>query len=319
MRDKTVAAADQAVMPRRKITWALLWEQRYLFLMAIPFLIWLVIFRYIPIAGWVTAFQNYKPAKGVAGSAWVGLQQFQILFQDPFFITVIRNTVVMGVLSVFGGFFFSVVLALLINEVRGTKIKRSVQTISYLPHFVSWVIVASLFSELLSLDGIVNELLMALGLLDEPVLYLSKGNMFWGIITMVDIWKETGWNSIIILAAITGIDPQLYESAVVDGAGRFKQMIHITLPGIKPVASTVLVMNIGWIISMGFERQYLMSNDMVRNYAYVIDMYALNYGIGMARYSLGTAIGVFKSVVSIVLLCSARMLVGKSGMDDTAL
>ena len=301
---------------KKRLTKAQLYDQRYLFAMSLPFLIWVIVFKYVPILGWVTAFQKYKPTRPFWDQPWVGLQQFRTLFQDPFFYTVLRNTLVMGVLAVFTGFFVSIILALLINETRSRIFKRTVQTISYLPHFVSWIIVASLFSKLLSLEGIVNEVLMKLGILQEPVLFLSKGSMFWGIITVADIWKEAGWNSIIILAAITGIDPQLYESATVDGASRFKQMIHITLPGIRPIATTVLIMNIGWIISMGFERQYLMGNDMVRNYSYVLDMYALNYGIGMTNYSLGTAIGVFKSLVSIVLLLCARLLLGRRTQSD---
>lgn len=296
---------------------ARLYDQRYLFLMSFPFLVWVVLFKYVPILGWVTAFQKYKPTRAFWDQPWVGFDQFRVLFQDPFFYTVLRNTIVMGVLAVFFGFISSISLALLINEVRSRKLKRTVQTISYLPHFVSWIIVASLFSKMLSLDGIVNEALMKLGLLSEPVLFLSKGNLFWGIITVADVWKEVGWNSIIILAAITGIDPQLYESAVVDGASRFKQTLHITLPGIRPIATTVLIMNIGWLISMGFERQYLMGNDMVRNYSYVLDMYALTYGIGLTNYSLGTAIGVFKSAVSIVLLLFARLLLGRATQSDT--
>lgn len=315
---KTAAAPSKSERAnRRRLTKSKLYDQRYLFLMSIPFLVWVVVFKYVPIAGWITAFQKYKPSRPFWDQPWVGFEQFRVLFQDPFFYTVLRNTIVMGILAVFFGFVASIILALLINEVRGRRFKRSVQTISYLPHFVSWIIVASLFSKMLSLDGVVNTLLVNLGLLHEPVLFLSKGNLFWGIITTADVWKEAGWNSIIILAAITGIDPQLYESAVVDGAGRFKQMLHITLPGIRPIATTVLIMNIGWLISMGFERQYLMGNDMVRNYSYVLDMYALNYGIGMTNYSLGTAIGVFKSAVSILLLVFARLLLGRSTQSDT--
>lgn len=292
-------------------------DQRYLLAMSLPFLIWALVFRYLPILGWVTAFQNYKPGRSFWEMEWVGLRQFKVLFQDPLFYTSLRNTLAMGLLSVFFSFVCSIALALLINELRCRKFKRVVQTVSYLPHFVSWIIVASLFSNLLGLSGIVNELLVKLGILEEPVLFLSKGKLFWGIITTADVWKETGWNSIIFLAAITGIDQQLYESAVVDGAGRWKQILHITLPGIRPVAMTVLIMNIGWIISMGFERQYLMGNDMVREYAYVIDMYALNYGIGMARYSLGTAVGIFKSVVSVILFLFAKLLLGRKSESDT--
>ncbi len=196
----------------------------------------------------------------------------------------------------------------MLNEVKNIRFKKFIQTSTYLPHFVSWVIVAGIFTNLLAGDGAVNELLSFLGITKEPVSFLALPKWFWGICTSAEIWKELGWNSIIFLAAITSIDPTLYEAAKVDGANRLQAIRHITLPGIINTILVILVLDIGWMISIGFEKQYLLGNSMVQDYAKVLDLYILDYGIKLGRYSFGTAIGIFKSAVSIILLFGANQL-----------
>lgn len=282
-------------------------RQRYLYFMSVPFVCWLVVFCYVPVWGWLMAFQKYKPGKPVLEQAWVGLEHFRTLFADPGFYLVLRNTLAMSVMGLVVGFTVPVVFALLLNELRGTAFKRTVQTVSYLPHFVSWVVVAGLVSKMLSIDGgPVNELLLWLGIIDEPVQFMAKGNWFWSIVTVSDMWKETGWNSIIFLAAMAGIDQEQYEAATVDGAGRLRRMWHITLPGIRPTFMVLLILSIGHLISIGFEKQFLLGNALVSDYSQVLDLYALDYGIGMSRYSFGTAIGIFNSVVGIFLVLTAN-------------
>jgi len=191
--------------------------------------------------------------------------------------------------------------------------KRIVQTVSYLPHFVSWVVVANIVGQILSVTGILNEGLMALHLIKEPINFMSQPNLFWGIVTGADLWKETGWNAIIYLAAITGIDVQLYEAAKVDGANRWQQIKSITLPSIRGTIIILLIMSIGNLINIGFEKQMLLGNNTVSAKSLVLDKYALDYGIGMVRYSYGTAIGMFKSVVGIILIYFANAMAKKSG------
>lgn len=289
------------------------YKQRYLMLMVLPFVIWIIVFKYAPLWGWTMAFQDYKPKPGMGmfDFPFVGLKHFKALFDDPMFYQVMRNTLGMSFLQLVFGFPLPIIFAILLNELKNVRFKKFVQTVSYLPHFVSWVIVAGLFTTLLSADGIINDILVGIGLLDKPLSFLSVPQYFWGIITTAELWKEMGWYSIIFLAAITGIDPSLYEAARVDGANRWQQIRHITLPGISQTMVVILVLNIGWLISIGFEKQYLLGNSQVQDYAKVLDLYVLDYGIKLGRYSFGTAIGIFKSVVSIILLFSANRLAKK--------
>ena len=285
----------------------LMLRQRYLYFMSIPFVIWVFVFSYLPLWGWTMAFQNFKPGKSFSHQKWVGLKNFEQLFQDERFYLVLRNTLAMSLMGLIVGFTIPILFAVLLNEVRGRYFKRTVQTISYLPHFVSWVVVAGIVSKMLSTDGgAINNLLVWLHITNEPIQFLAKGNWFWSIVTASDLWKELGWNAIIYLAAIAGIDPELYEASRVDGANRLRQMWHITLPGIRTTISVLLIISIGHLIGIGFEKQFLLGNNLVRDYSEVLDLYALNYGLGMARFSFGTAIGIFNSVVSIILLFLAN-------------
>lgn len=298
--------ASQAPKKKRGL-WDAIVKQKYLYLMSMPFVIWVVVFNYLPLWGWTMAFQNYKPARSFGEQKWVGFDQFVELFSDERFYLVLRNTLAMSLMGLVVGFVIPVIFALLLNELRGMMYKKVIQTVSYLPHFVSWVVVAGIITKLLSTEGgAVNQLLMLLHIIDEPIQFMAKGNLFWYIVTASDVWKETGWNTIIYLAAITGIDLELYEASRVDGANRFKQMWHITIPGIRSTISVLLIMSIGHLISNGFEKQFLLGNSLTTDYAEVLDLYALNYGLNMGRFSYGTAIGMFNSVVSVILLFTAN-------------
>lgn len=292
----------------RQITWQKIKKQKCLISMSLPFVIWLIVFKYLPLVGWTMAFQDFKPQNGFLDQTWVGLKHFIALFKEDMFYQSLQNTLAMSIMGLVFGTIASITFALLLNEVRSSKFKRTAQTISYLPHFISWVVAASLITNMLSTSGIVNEVLMKLNLIQNPIQFMSSPNMFWGIVTGSDIWKEMGWNAIIYLAAMTAIDPELYNAAKVDGAGRFKQMMNITLPSIKGTVLVLLIMSIGNLINIGFEKQMLLGNPIVASKSLVLDKYALDYGIGMFRYSFGTAIGIFKSVVGIILIVGANKL-----------
>ncbi len=305
-------AKTEARAGKRKHFFQIAWQNRYLYAMSLPFVAWVFVFSYLPLWGWTMAFQKFRPGRGFFEQEWVGFQHFQTLFQDDMFYLVMRNTLAMSLLGLLTAFVVPILFAVLLNEVRHTFFKRFVQTVSYLPHFVSWVVVAGIVTKMLSTDnGAVNDLLMWLGVISEPVQFMAKGEWFWGIVTASDMWKETGWNAIIYLAAIAGISPELYEAAKVDGASRIRQIWHITLPGIRSTIIILLIMHIGHLISIGFEKQFLLGNNLVSDYSNVLDLYALNYGLGMGRFSFGTAINIFNSVVSLMLLFLANGLFKK--------
>lgn len=307
MKPLTESTPEAGATLKRNRFWFKAFQQRYLYMMSLPFVVWIFIFSYVPVWGWLTAFQNYKPKNSLLDQKWVGFENFIELFQDERFYIVLRNTLAMSTMGLIVGFTVPVIFALLLNEMKGQFFKRSVQTISYLPHFVSWVVVAGLVYKMLSTDGgAVNQLLMWLNIIDQPIQFMAKGNLFWGIVTASDLWKEMGWNSIIFLAAMAGIDPELYEASTVDGAGRFRKMWHITLPGIRTTFMVLFILSIGHLISIGFEKQFLLGNPLVSDFSEVFDLYALKYGIQMSRYSYGTAIGIFNSVVSILLVFIAN-------------
>jgi putative aldouronate transport system permease protein len=298
---------SSALTPRKKPFKARLYEQRYLLLLSVPFVIWLIIFQYIPIWGWTVAFQNYRLGRTFFEQDWVGLRFFVEAFMDPRFWNAFRNTLAMSVLNIAVGFTLPIFLALLLNEMKNLPFKRTVQTISYLPHFVSWVVVASMVIQVLSTeDGIVNIVLQRVGLIEQPIQFMAIPEIFWFIVTGASAWKETGWGAIIYLAAIAGVDQELYDAATVDGCGRWRKMWYVTLPGISSTIVVLFIMAIGNLTRIGFERQLLLGNALVVDYAEVIDLYILKYGIGLGRYSFGTAIGMFNSIVAVILLVTAN-------------
>jgi len=287
-------------------------RQRYLYFMSLPFIAWIFVFSYMPLWGWTMAFQKFKPGRSFFEQEWVGLMYFKELFSEPMFYQVLRNTLAMSTMGIVAGFVLPIAFALLLNEVRQQVFKRFVQTISYLPHFVSWVVAAGIITKMLSTEnGVVNDVLMSLHLINEPIQFLGQGKFFWGIVTLSDVWKETGWNAIIYLAAISGIGPELYEAAKVDGASRIRQIWHITIPGIRTTMIILIIISIGHLVSIGFEKQFLLGNNLVRDYSQTLDLYALNYGLGTARYSFGTTINIFNSLISVFLLLFANGLFKK--------
>ena len=285
-------------------------SQWQLMIMSVPMLLYVLLFNYAPLWGWLTAFQDYQPKKGLMGSKWVGLENFEFLFGREDFLLSIRNTLAMSLINLVFGTVSAVLLAVLLNEVRNRGFKRTVQTVTYLPHFLSMVIVVGMAQNIFASNGSVNDLLLSLGLVKEPVFFLGKGEYFWWLVGIINVWKEVGWNTIIYIAAMTSIDPSLYEAAAIDGAGRFKRILHVTLPGIKSTFMVLLIMNIGHLMEAGFEIQYLMRNGMVMKFSDTIDVFALVYSFGTSRphYAWGTAAGMFKSVVGIILLFGANKI-----------
>ncbi|MCL6459413.1 MAG: ABC transporter permease subunit [Gorillibacterium sp.] len=307
---------SELVQRKPKISWRLIKSQRQLIYMSVPILAYILLFAYAPIWGWTMAFQNYKPSKSFSEQQWVGFQHFKFLFTDDNFLGVLRNTVAMSLINLILGFASAIILALLLNEIKNIMMKRVVQTISYLPHFLSWVIAAGIVATSLSInDGIINIVLLKLHLIQEPILWLSKGHYFWGIVGVSNVWKEIGWNTIIYLAAMASVDPALYEAAEMDGANRYRKMLHITLPGIKSTCIILLILSIGHILDAGFEIQYLLGNGVVVDWSETIDIFVLKYGIAQGNYSLATAGGIFKSVVSVVMLLMANGISKRLGEE----
>lgn len=300
----------------KKRFWKEVGRQKVLLIWAAVFVVYGFVFCYLPLAGWIMAFQNYKPKDGLFGSQFVGLAKFQQLFSDDTFLGVIRNTLAMGVLNLVTTFIMAILFAILLNEVRTVWWKKTIQTISYLPHFLSWIIVTGILHDALSSTGIVNELLVNLGIFETELNFFAYPKYFWGIVAFANVWKETGWNAIIYLAAITSIDPSLYEAASIDGAGRFAKIWNITLPGIRSTIMILLLMNVGNVLNAGFEVQYLLGNGLVQNVSQTIDIYVLKWGISQGDYAIGTAAGIFKSVVSIVLIVAANMFAKRTGDDS---
>ena len=298
-----------------KITWKEIKRQKFLLICSALFVIYGIMFYYLPLGGWIMAFQNYKPKDGLLHSAFVGLDKFKFLFTDAVFLRVIRNTLAMGVLNLVTSFIMAIVFAILLNEITSRIWKKSVQTISYLPHFMSWIIVTGIMHDALSTTGIINEILMKLHLINTEINFFAHQEYFWPIVAFANLWKETGWNAIIYLAAITAIDPCLYEAASIDGAGRWAKIRYITLPGIKSTIMILLLMNVGNVLNAGFEVQYLLGNGLVQNVSQTIDIYVLKWGISQNDYSLGTAAGIFKSVVSIILIVIANQLAKGAGEE----
>ena len=297
----------------KKITWKEVKRQKFLLVVSFFMVVYGIIFYYWPLTGWLMAFQNYKPKDGLLGSKFVGLAKFKFLFEDVTFLRVIRNTFCMGVLNLVTCTFMAILFAILLNEIRSTKAKKTVQTISYLPHFLSWIIVTGILHDALSSSGIINELLMKFGFIDTSIDFFAHKEYFWPIVAFANVWKETGWNAIIYLAAITPIDPSLYEAASIDGAGRWAKIKYITLPGIKPTIMILLLMNVGNVLNAGFEVQYLLGNGLIKSVSDTIDIYVLTWGISQNDFSLGTAAGIFKSVVSIALILIADSVAKRMG------
>jgi len=286
------------------------------YLMLLPALAFYVIFKYIPMYGVLIAFKDYNFMAGVMKSPWVGLEVFREVFRDRTFWTTLRNTIRLNLLSLIVGFPAPVIFALFLNEITNKTYKRTIQSISYLPHFISWVILYGLLLAFLYREtGLVNVLLKKLGF--QEINFLATKGWWYVVYVGSGIWKELGWSAIIYLSAMTAIDPQLYEAASIDGAGRFRLMWHVTLPGIKNTLIVMLLLNIGRMISIGFDQPYMLGNPMVSEISTVISTYVYEMGLVRARFSYTTAVGLFQSVVNLILLLGAdrlARLLGEEGL-----
>ncbi|WP_135555738.1 ABC transporter permease [Paenibacillus cymbidii] len=313
MKAATAAAAPAVRTGRRRNRH---WLVRYwdLYLMMVPALLFLVVFKYAPMYGVVIAFKDYNLIQGVFGSRWVGLQYFRELFAFDEFPQVIRNTLAISLMKLIVGFPAPIVLALLLNELRLNKFKRSVQTVTYLPHFISWVVIGGIAVDVLSpSSGIVNKAIQAFGF--EPIFFLSSEKLFRWILVFSDTWKEVGWGAIIYLAALLGINDELFQAATVDGAGRMRQIWHISLPSIRSTIIVLLLLRIGHLLDAGFEQVLVMYNTTVYDVADIIDTYVFRVGLGTMQFGLTTAAGLFKSVIGCVLLVLANTLARRMGED----
>lgn len=292
-----------------------------LYLILVPGILFMALFKYVPLYGLTIAFKDFNifegnnPFDSIIKSPWVGFEHFARVMSTSAFIRVLRNTLLISVYKLVFLFPLPIVLAILINEVNNMAFKRVFQTVVYLPHFLSWIIISGIFISLLGSSGMVNAFLMALGR-EKPVLFMMNPDLFRGLLVTSAGWKEVGWQSIIYLAAITGIDPQLYESALVDGANKFKRIIYITIPGIFSTVVLLFILRVGNILQAGFEQVLVMYNPMVYDVADIIQTYVYRIGLGQMDFSLGTSMGLFNSVVAFVLIISSnwlsKRLMGKS-------
>ncbi len=285
-----------------------------LLLFLLPGLIALILFNYLPMGGILVAFKDYRIRDGIFGSDWVGFANFQKMFTGMEFPRILKNTLVISFLKLITSFPAPIILALLLNEIHNSKIKKCVQTISYLPHFFSWIILGNIFTMLFSIEGPVNSVLKMLGL-NESIAFFKSEGWFIFLLIVTNIYQTVGWGTIIYLAAISGIDNSLIEAATIDGAGRFKQVIHIIIPTIMPTVTTVLILNLGGILNAGFDQIYNLYNPTLYNVADIIDTYVLRQ-LSENNYSIGTAVGLFKSVVGLIFVFATNKIVNKLSDDE---
>ncbi|WNR46014.1 ABC transporter permease [Paenibacillus roseipurpureus] len=294
--------------------WMLLKRDRYLYLLGLPGIAALLLFKYVPMWGILIAFQDYSPFLGFMKSKWVGFEHFQFFFQNPDFFKLFRNTLAINIMSLVFFFPVPIILSLMLNEIRQLAFKRTIQSIVYLPHFLSWVIISGLtFTFFATGEGFVNKLLLTYGF--TPVEWLTTPSFFWAFLTGQSIWKEAGWGTVIFLAAITGVDTQLYEAAKIDGATRLRQIWNITIPSIRNVIVILLILKLGHIMDVGFEQVFLLQNSAVSEVADVFDTYVYRVGIKQSQFSYTTAVGLFKSVIGFALVIISNKLSKKFGGD----
>jgi len=316
MSDKLAAAyASPQVWTgtKRNRLWKKIKRDKYLYLMLVPVVAFYFVFKYAPMFGEIIAFKNYRFADGIWGSPWVGLEHFRKLFSSPDFFNILKNTLLLNVYSVVFGFPVPILLALMLNELRREWYKRLVQNLLYTPHFISWVVLGGIIITLLSPStGFVNIVLHnVFGI--EPIYFLA--DTFWWPVMFVlaGIWHSAGWNTILYTAAITGIDPQLYEAARIDGAGRLRQIWHITLPGLRSTIAILLILRMGYMMDVGFEQIFVLQNSAVFEVADVISTYVYRIGLLHVQYSYTTALGLFQSVIGLILVVSMNRIVKMLG------
>ena len=304
-------------------------KQWQLAVMSVPMLLYVLLFNYGPLWGWANAFLDISKERGTLipylsgeAPAFYGFQNFTNLFSANAitFQETLRNTIAMSLINLVLGTVSAIILAVLLNEVRNRKFKRTVQTVTYLPHFLSMIIVVGMakiiFDSSDITPGPINELLLTSGLVKKGPNWLGEEKYFWWLVGVINVWKEVGWGTIIYISAMTGIDPCLYEAASIDGAGRFQRILHVTLPGIRSTFMILLIMNIGHLLDTGFEIQYLLKSSGTMHVAYTVDLYVMEYGTQTLDIGLGTAAGIFKSLVAIILLTGANFIAKRLGEDS---
>jgi putative aldouronate transport system permease protein len=288
-----------------------MWQARYLYLLILPTLVYFFIFSYIPYYGLTIAFRQYKLFLGISASPWVGFKYFEEFFRSPDFVRLLRNTLLISTMRIIFEFPVPIIFALLLNEVRHLWYKRVIQTITYFPHFLSWVVYAGIMLVFIAPSGVVNQMAQALGGNTIPI--LTQGQYFLPMLILTDIMKGFGFGAIVYLAALTSIDPQLYEAAVVDGANKWQQIWHVTLPGIRPTIVVLLILSVGGVMNAGFDQIFQFYNAAVQEVADIIDTFVYRVGLQSSQFSLGTAVGLFKGLIGLVLIYVANSLVRRTG------
>ncbi|MNO48284.1 putative multiple-sugar transport system permease YteP [compost metagenome] len=316
MKVSSITAPTNLRMAKGKSASVVTALKRYklLYLMILPGLLYFIVFKYLPMGGLMIAFQDYQPYLGITGSPWVGLKHFIRLFTEPTFIMLLRNTLILFAMNIVIFFPLPILVALMLNELRNRHLKNWIQTIIYIPHFMSWVIIVSITYVFLTVDGgVINEFIFSLG--GKKISFLTSSEWLRTIYIGQIIWKELGWSTIIYLAAITVVDPQLYEAAEMDGASRLRKTWHVTLPAIRPVIITLLILKIGSTLDLGFEHMYLLLNSLNRSVAEIFDTYIYTAGLKNGQLSFSTTIGLFKGVVGLILVMASNRLAKKMGED----
>ncbi|WYT59219.1 sugar ABC transporter permease [Paenibacillus sp. FSL K6-1217] len=316
MKATSITATPNLTIEKGKGARALTALNKYklLYLMILPGLLYFIIFKYLPMGGLIIAFQNYQPFQGITGSEWVGLKHFIRLFTEPTFMQLLRNTLILFAMNIVIFFPLPIIVALMLNELKGRYLKNWIQTIIYIPHFMSWVIIVSITYVFLTVDGgVINELIASLG--GTKISFLTSSEWLRTIYILQIIWKELGWSTIIYLAAITVVDPQLYEASEMDGASRLRKTWHVTLPAIRSVIITLLILKIGSTLDLGFEHMYLLLNSLNRSVAEIFDTYIYTAGLKNGQLSFSTTIGLFKGVVGLILVMLSNKLAKRMGED----
>lgn len=289
-------------------------RDKWLYVMVLPGLLYFLIFKYLPMGGIIIAFKNYSPFLGIIGSKWVGLKHFNRLFSEPTFWLLFKNTMILAIYNIVFYFPLPIILSLMLNEITSDKFKKAIQTVVYMPHFLSWVVIVGITYTMLSpTEGIINLLIKNFG--GNGINFLGSTGWFRPLITLQVIWKETGYGTIIFLAALAGVDVEQYEAAIVDGANRWHKLIHITLPAIKPTIITLLILRMGTFLDTGFDQIFLMVNPLNRSVGDVFDTYVYTAGITNGQFSYSAAVGFFKSIISLILVLGTNYIAKKSGEE----
>lgn len=295
---------------KRRLSWKKELQQKWpLYMLLVPSMVFAIVFSYIPMSGLIMAFQNYKPWLGILGSEWIGLENFRTIFVYDEAKQAIVNTLIIATGKLIFGIVVPVTMALLLNEVRQVGLKKSIQTLVYLPHFLSWVTVAGMMIDILSLDGIVNQLMMKLGM--EPLFFLGNASIFRQVVIASDVWKGFGFGMIVYLATLSGIDPSLYEASEMDGASRWKQTLYITIPSMLPMVIVMTTLSLGNILNAGFDQIFNLYNPLVYSTGDIIDTYVYRASLLNGQYGFGTAVGLFKSGVSLILIMTSYRIAYK--------